>query len=66
MLLSQIGDGLAGRLLRFDDGRARSLHELPHFWPVSLWLVAAGLSRPVLDSLLKYSINEVQMRHYEP
>ena len=28
VVLSQVGG-----LLRFDDGRARSLHELPHFWP---------------------------------
>ena len=43
-------------------------YTVPHYtvhYTVSLWLVAAGLSRPVLDSLLKYSINEVKLRHYE-
>lgn len=39
-------------LLGVASARWNLLLRLPHFWPTSFWLVAAGISMPILDGAL--------------
>ena len=52
-------------LLGIDAERWRTIQALPRFWPSCYWLLGAGVSRPIIDVVVKFYINDLTLRHYE-
>ncbi|KAL1499011.1 hypothetical protein AB1Y20_013528 [Prymnesium parvum] len=60
-----LGLGALCPSLDVDAEKWRALLALPHFLPTCYWLLAAAVSRPIVDVLVKCYINALTLSYYE-